>query len=175
LTTSVGWDEILENDEQILWQGRPNEKFRIKLSQIATLVFGLFFAGFAVFWMVMAAGIGGIFWMFGLLHFAVGLSISFGPIYWDNVQRRNSWYSLSDQRAFIATDMPFRGRRIKSFPITASTVLDFRRSEPPSIYFAHEIRQGKNSSTRIDIGFEGIPDAAEVFALMRGLQKKISA
>ena len=171
----TGWDGILEQGEKILWQGRPGIKLRIMPFQIAAIVFGLFFSGFALFWMIMASRAGGVFWMFGLLHFAVGIGVGIGPVYLSMVRRKNTWYTLTDRRAFIATDMPIVGRRIKSYPITSHMTLDFQQSTPPNIFFAHEFKQGKNSSYRIDIGFEGIDDGKKVLALMRNIQKAAPA
>jgi len=171
----TGWDGILEQGEKILWQGRPGTNLRIKPSQFTAILFGLFFSGFALFWMVMAFQAGGFFWMFGLIHFAVGLSIGIGPVYKSVIRRKNTWYTLSDRRAFIATAMPVVGRRITSYPISANTSLDYQQTTPPSIYFAHEYKQGKNRSRRIDIGFEAIDDGRKVLALMRGIQKAIPA
>jgi len=167
----TGWDDILEPGEAIKWQGSPNTRFRIKPAHIRTALFGLAFSGFALFWMITASQAGGYFWMFGLLHFSVGLCIGFGPVFWDAMRRKNTWYTLTDQRAFIATDMPVVGRRIKSHPITGNTVLDLQPTSPPSIFFAHEFKQGTNYTRRVNIGFEGITDAAEVLSLMRDIQK----
>ena len=41
----------------------------------ASALFGAAFAGFALFWMAMAAQAGGVFWMFGLIHFGVGVGL----------------------------------------------------------------------------------------------------
>ena len=166
-----GWDGILEEGEEILWQGRPNSRFRIKIGQIPAVLFGSAFSGFALFWMIMAASAGGFFWMFGLIHFSVGISIGAGPVVIDNIRRKNTWYTLTDRRAFIATDVPFVGRRLLSYPITATTLLDLRGQDPGSIFFAEEFKRTKNGSRRIAIGFEAIPDAPEVLRLMRTIQK----
>ncbi len=75
-----GWDGILEMGETIPWQGRPDSHFRIKIGQIPVLLFGSAFSGFALFWMLTAASAGGYFWMFGLIHFSVGIGIGFDAI-----------------------------------------------------------------------------------------------
>jgi len=170
MTLGKGWEGILDKGEHILWQGRPDPGFRLRLGYIVSGIFGLFFAAFALFWMVMAASAGGFFWMFGLLHFSVGLGIAVGPIAYDILRRRNTWYTLSDRRAFIATDLPLVGRRLQSWPITSSTVLELQDNDPPSIYFAEEFKRTKNGHRRVPIGFEAIADAPEVLKLMREIQ-----
>lgn len=168
---NAGWNGILEDGEEILWQGEPSGRIRFGAGQFFTVIFGLFFAGFALFWMIMAFQAGGFFWAFGLIHFSVGLSLAFGAPFWDRIKRGYTWYTLTNCRAFIATDLPVLGRRLKSYPINENTALDYRETDPPSIYFAQEFQQRKNGSRHIDIGFYGIPDAADVYKQMRDIQK----
>lgn len=166
-----GWDGILDPDERILWQGRPDGAVRWKFGHIASFIFGLFFAGFALFWMIMASRAGGGFWMFGLIHFSAGIAIAVGPPFWSAFRRRHTWYTLTDRRAFIATDLPLRGKKLTSYPIGESTVLDYDRDEPATIHFAHETVRTKNGSRRHRIGFERIGGGADVYDLFRQVQR----
>lgn len=166
-----GWEGILDEGESILWQGRPEASVKFRAVHLVSLIFGLFFAGFALVWMILAALAGGIFWMFGLLHFFTGLSVAIGPIYGASWRRRHTWYTLTTRRAFVATDIPFRGRKLVSYPVTGTTALEFRDDDIPSVYFAHEMkRSGKRGYRRVDIGFERIEDARQVYGMMRELQ-----
>ncbi len=167
-----GWEGILDPGEAILWQGRPDGKVAWRIGHVFSFLFGLAFAGFALFWMVMASQAGGGFWMFGLIHFFVGLGLAFGPPFWSAWKRRHTWYTLTDRRAFIATDLPMRGRALKSYPITKSTALDYQAGEPATIHFAHEYRSTKNGSRRVPIGFERIEGGAEVYRIFRHLQQE---
>ncbi len=171
MTTPAGWQGILDDDENILWQGRPDGAVKWKPGNFFTLVFGLFFAGFALFWMAMAAKAGGGFWMFGLIHFAVGLGIAIGPPFLSAWRRRHTWYTLTNKRAFIATDLPFIGRKLDSYPIDADTVLTFAAGDLASIYFAKRTKRGKNGTYTVDVGFESIADGTEVYRLLRNIQK----
>lgn len=168
-----GWAGILDEDETVLWQGRPDGAVKWKIAHIFSFIFGLFFAGFALFWMVMASKAGGAFWMFGLIHFSVGIGVSIGPPFWSAWRRRHTWYTLTDRRAFIATDVPLRGRKLKSYPINEDTVLDYDGDSPATIHFAHEMRRSKNGSRRHDIGFERIEDGSEVYRMMRKVQRGV--
>jgi len=171
MTQPAGWKGILDDDEAIIWQGRPDTDLIWRPRNWAAMIFGLAFAGFALFWMIMAAQAGGLFWAFGLIHFSVGLGIAFAPPFWNAWRRRHTWYTLTNRRAFIATDMPVRGRRLQSYPISRDTVLAYDAQDPATIHFAHEYRRGKNGSTRVDIGFERIADGADVYARVRQVQK----
>ena len=166
-----GWEGILDPGEKILWQGGPDPSIVLSPGSVATFLFGLAFAGFALFWMIMASLGGGFFWMFGLLHFGVGVSIASGGIVWPAWRRRHSWYTLTDKRAFIATDMPITGRKLKSYPITTETVLEFDARDPASIYFHSDYKRTKNGSREVRIGFERIAEGKHVYDLMRSVQR----
>jgi len=172
MSNRSGWESILDEDEVIRWQGRPDGAVVWKVSNIGGLLFGAAFAGFALFWMIMAAQAGGGFWMFGLLHFSVGIGIAIGPVFWSALRRRKSWYTLTNKRAIIATDMPTKGRVLRTYPITKDTMLEIVSGDPASITFASDQRHRKNGSYKVKIGFERINDAKQVYALMRDIQKE---
>ena len=175
-TASNGWEGILDPDERSLWQGRPDTQIIIGPGNIALLLFGAAFGGFALFWMVMAASAGGGFWAFGLIHFSVGLGIMFAAIFGSRFTRARTWYALSNRRAFIATDMPLVGRKLKSYPITEASVLETDGNHPATIHFATETRRrsSKNGGARTyqaAIGFVRIDDGEEVYKLLRRVQR----
>jgi hypothetical protein len=167
---SPGWEGLLDPDERIVWQGRPDGGWHFKAAHLVALIFGLFFSGFALFWMVMAAQAGGHIWMFGLIHFTVGLAVMVGGPLADTYTRRHSHYTLTDRRAFIATDMPLLGRKLKSYPITAETVISFEDGPLASIYFASRQVRRKSGRRSIPIGFERIENGRHVLALIRQAQ-----
>lgn len=175
MNSADSWDNILDKDEKVIWQGRPDAKIVFRPANIMTFFFGLFFAGFAVFWMIMASNAGGFFWMFGLIHFSVGIGLAFGAIFWSSWRRRHTWYTLTDKRAFIATDIPFKGRSLKSYPITPTTVLEYNAGTPASIMFDHEMRRSKKGSYRVAVGFERIDNGGEVYRMMREIQGQRTA
>ncbi len=166
-----GWNGILNDGEEILWQGRPDVGLIITPKAIGKLIFGLIFCGFAVVWMIGAAQTGGIFWMFGLIHFFAGIGVMGSGMFWPGIQAHHTWYSLSNQRAFIATDFPWSSRRLNSYPITAQSSLSFEEGPLTSIFFASEdFRRKRRTQTR-GIGFERISDGRTVYNLMRDIQR----
>ena len=88
MTAPAGWEDIFEADEKIVWQGVPDGGVHIGRRHIPMMAFGAVFAGFALFRMVGAASTSGTFWMFGLLHFTVGVLLALAPIYGDPYRRR---------------------------------------------------------------------------------------
>ncbi|SHI95190.1 hypothetical protein SAMN05444000_10429 [Shimia gijangensis] len=167
-----GWKGILDDGETILWQGRPDGAVTVSIANVATSLFGLAFAGFALFWMIMASQAGGFFWMFGLIHFTVGLGLTGGPMVWSAYRRRNTWYTLTDQRAFIASSLPVRGKTLDSFPITEDTMLSLTEGPPDSLFFATRTRRTKNGTRQVKVGFERIEGGKDVYRMMRDVQKR---
>lgn len=170
MSAPAGWEGILDEGETIVWQGRPDASIVMVPSRIGGFFFGLVFSGFALFWMVMAAQAGGVFWMFGLIHFFTGLGISLGAVFWSAWRRRHTWYTLSDRRAFIATDIPFKGRKLKSYPVTGDMVIDYKAGNFATLHFAQEMRRVNKSRKMVSVGFERIPDGDKVYRLMRDIQ-----
>lgn len=167
------WDGILEPGEDILWQGQPDGGFRLIWFDIVPGAFGGLFALFSLFWMVMAGQAGGLFWMVGLIHFSVGIGLMVGrPVasWW---MRRHSFYSLSNRRAFIASDYPFKGRVLKSWPITAESTISLSEGKTDTVLFATERRRRhKGGSYTVKIGFEGIHEGRKVLALLHAIQRE---
>ncbi|MGJ8610326.1 MAG: aspartate carbamoyltransferase catalytic subunit [Octadecabacter sp.] len=170
-TDPSAWSDILSGDERILWQGRPDQAFHLGVSGILGAVFGGFFAGFALFWMSKAMDAGGSFWMFGLIHFSVGIVLILTALFGDTFTRRHTWYTLSTERAFIATNKPIIGRKLKSYPITTSVPLEHVIGPPDSLHFATVTKRTKNGSRTVPVGFKRIEDGKTVYALLRDIQK----
>ncbi|MGI3163463.1 aspartate carbamoyltransferase catalytic subunit [Pseudooceanicola sp. 200-1SW] len=168
-TAPPGWEGLLEPGERILWQGRPDGRMSLRQINLFHLIFGLFFAGFALFWMIMAAFAGGFFWMFGLLHFSAGVSIAIGQPVIDPLRRRYTWYTLTDRRAFIAR-RTLRGRTLDSYRLDAGSRVRFEAGPPPSVYFAEDKVRGKRGTRPRQIGFERIEDGQKVFSLIEGIR-----
>ena len=167
----AGWEGILDPGEVILWQGRPDKALHIGFRDVALFIFGLFFAGFALFWMVMASQAGGVFWMFGLIHFSVGLGIMAGGPVISLYRRRHLYYTLTDRRAFIASDAPIPGRSLQSYPIAADTPVTFHEGRLSDVHFATRQVRAKHGHRSVAIGFDRIENGRHVMSLIRQVQR----
>lgn len=163
-----GWEGILEPGETIVWQGRPDGALQIPLAGLGVAAFGVLFAGSALFWMVMAARSGGFFWMFGLIHFGAGVSLILGALLGPTLRRRRTWYTLTTQRAFVATALPFRPRSLRSWRIEANTPLRLIEDDLVSIRFGTTY----DGETRRMAAFERLHDGRAVYRLMRNVQEE---
>ncbi|MCO6384216.1 aspartate carbamoyltransferase catalytic subunit [Oceanicola sp. 502str15] len=179
-----GWAGLLDDDEEILWQGRASGAITFRGRDIFQSLFGLFFAGFAIFWISMASSMGPprnapaifhFFPLFGLPFLAIGLHLAFGKYFWDAYVRRHTNYTLTNQRGFIATEV-FGNRKLKSYPLTDNLVLE-QSARGDTLWFASEnfTRRNKNGLKRTytrRIGFELIEDGAQVMGLARKALKE---
>lgn len=171
MSTPAGWTGILEPGEDILWQGRPDQEFNLRRQPLGTILFGLAFTAFAAFWMYGAAQGGGFFWLFGLVHFSVGLFLAFGPPIRTQIARRNTWYTLTNRRALIATKTLRGERRLSSYVITDQMALNLIEGPPDSLHFAFESLNTRFGPRNRAIGFDDIPEGRRVLALMRDIQR----
>ena len=177
-TTAPGWDGILDPGEKIVWQGRPDARIGFSPSAPMQIIMGVVFTGFALFWIVQARaitshesfpGFARFFPLFGIPFVLVGLRMLGGDALWHAFQRRHTWYTLTNRRAFIATAVPLRARTLKSFDITPETDIEFDGRDPGTLIFAYESRRG---TSRKPVGFHRIPEARSVLARMNEIRKR---
>jgi hypothetical protein len=66
--------------ERLVWWDRPIARVAARRDVNTTLLFGLVFFGFAIFWMTAAARAPGFFFLFGLPFVGVGLWFVSAPL-----------------------------------------------------------------------------------------------
>jgi hypothetical protein len=169
-----GWKGILFPGERVIWQGQPDPRPDWSEVRLRDAIFGLAVAAFAVFWMTMAAGTADglmslVFPLFALPFLAIGLRKAGAMEFWQAWKRRRTWYTLTDRRAFIATDL-FGRRGLDAYPIGPRTPL--RHENDRDIFFATDFVKTRRGSRRRRIGFTHLPDSAHVHALMQQVQRE---
>ncbi len=160
-----GWQGILDDGETILWQGRPASRIDWLEGDWRNMLLGGFMMAFALFWMFQAAKSGTFMWVFGMLFLIIGARTALSETVFPAYIRSRSWYTLTNRRAIVATDVPVRGRRLASFPITAATPVVLAPGDPGSIYFGPLAL-----SERKGDGFLMIPEADKVMRIIRKIQ-----
>lgn len=135
MTDYPGWQGILEDGERILWQGRPEKGVRWLDGDISGTFMGIVMVCFALFWMYQAASMGTAMWLFGFVFLLVGGRQAISGNIIPAFIRSRTWYTLTDRRAIIATDMPVRGRSLTTIPITSDTQVTLEAGDPGSILF----------------------------------------
>ena len=168
----TGWEGILDADETILWQGQPTPGMHWGKSEITGALFGLVFSGFALIWMIITSFSGGFIWMFGLIHFSVGIGVIAGTTIWPAKRRKSTWYTLTDKRAFIGAISFFGKKTLSSHLITASTQLETEHGALGAVYFATEqYRTSKGHHRTRKVGFERLENVQNVARLFRDVQE----
>ena len=162
------WQGVLEDGERILWQGRPDPGIRFEAEDLPQTLMGLFMAAFALFWMWNAAMGGIVFALFGSIFLVIGGRQALQGNVIAAYIRSRTWYTLTDRRAIIATDMPVQGRRLTSYPLTPETEAQLVDGDPGSILFGAGF--GRRADQRA--GFKLIPDARGVWSMMQQVRRE---
>lgn len=90
----------LTPDEKLIWAGQPRPDLMARAAWFL-VPFGLVFAGFAVFWMIMAGVMtGGLMAPCALPFIAIGLGMVASPV-WLRSLARKTLYALTDRRALV--------------------------------------------------------------------------
>lgn len=177
----------LSKGERIEWIGQPIAG-RVAIASVPMAVLGLFFGGFAVFWMASARGIAGrgpglggfsaLFWLWGLPFLAIGLAMFLSPI-WAYRKASRTLYAITDRRA-IAIEPSLMGRVVvRSFEPPDLAIL--ARTQNPdgsgNLVFRREAQYaGRRQGTRyVDVGFLAVSDAKDVEDRIRALIQRTAS
>lgn len=117
---AAGWDDILTEDEELLWHGRPDATFDFWGEGPVELGFGMTLTGGPLAPMGMLAPLIGFKVLVFLPLVLVGLWLLFGKALWRSYRLGHSWYSITSKRVFVARDL-FGRRRLLEFPVTRTT------------------------------------------------------
>jgi len=96
--------KYLRGGEEIVWSGQPVSGKLPTRQTLPVAFFGLFFIGFSVFWMIMAAGhAGGFFAAFGVPFVLIGAYLTFGRFLKTTRFQENTYYALTSERLMICS------------------------------------------------------------------------
>ena len=168
------WQNILNEGEHILWQGQPAPGLSLRPADLFQIASGMVLIGGAVIFTIADLNSESPGY-FVLAMLVLGLWSIFVPALAGVIQRRYSFYTLTNRRAFIGRDVPIMGRSLKSWPIIGPNVQLEQISHDNglgTVLFATTAspwyaRRRQN----VPVGFEYIADAPRVFALMSDLQR----
>ena len=151
-----GWSAVLPEQERLRWHGHPSGGVRLADFFTARLPFALVFTAFAVFWVAatsqiaqMGASSGGafdLFPLFGLPFVCVGLYMAFGIPLWDSFERRHTSYALTDEAAYIATEL-FGRRSLKRYPISDMNALELEDGQTGTVWFNRDVQVYRRTSS----------------------------
>ena len=166
----------LQSGESIYWTGVADPA-RTALGALPASLFGLPFAGFALFWMSQAfratstisksshnsfAGGFGIFPIFGLPFLLVGLGVVLAPL-WAFLAGRSTVYAITNQRVMVITGG--NSRSVKSY--TPADILGVEHRERPDgsgdiSILTTGIARTNNSVSNVKVALVGVPNVKQV-------------
>ena len=174
-------DTELRGGERIMWMGQPIPSQLAWRSGIWTLLLGIPWTAFVLFWMAGASGFkipdfsGGFdfFPLFGIPFLLVGFGMLSSP-YWMLRKARKTAYVVTDRRAVIFSPGPFGGNSIRSFE--PERLKDIRRVQKPDgtgdLIFEQTWTSNKNGFRQsIDHGFFAIAGVREVEEIITRLSR----
>ena len=181
---------IIENelfdDEELFWQGRPNPIRHIRNVDWFGVLFGLFFAGFGAFFIMMASNMFNQtsftgrpmgpppffqipFFIVPLIFIGVGLRQATEPIV-KVIEANGTYYALTNKRALIVTQT--WSKQVRSFYDENINGIQtrFHLDGTGDVIFgnrmvtkwSHQGRRSYQRQVQVEDGFLGIPDAREV-------------
>ena len=167
----------LQSGESIYWAGVANPG-RAALTALPAVFFGIFFAGFALFWMSMAfrgthamsksahnaftSGFS-VFPLFGFPFLLIGLGIVLAP-FWAFLKARRTVYAVTNHRVMVITGS--KSRSVKSF--TPADIASVEHRERPDgsgdimLTTNTLIRTGNNMSSQMKVSLCGVRNVKQV-------------
>ncbi|MDE3155909.1 MAG: hypothetical protein KGN76_12445 [Acidobacteriota bacterium] len=109
----------LDEDEPLLWTGRPRIGLRFRAADIVLAPFSLLFAGIALVYEYAAIRVRAplIMHLWGLAFVLAGLYLLAGRFFWDALRRELTTYGVSTRRAIFLSGL-WR-RRVRLVPLDA--------------------------------------------------------
>ena len=167
----------LQPGESLYWTGTADPR-RAALSALPASIFGIPFAGFALFWITQAyhatsamskssnnafAKGFAVFPIFGLPFLFIGLGIILAPL-WAFLKGGNTVYAVTNQRVMIITGSG--NRSVKS--VTPADIVSVDHRERPdgsgdiAITTTAVVRSSNNFTSQVKVALCGVPNVKQV-------------
>jgi hypothetical protein len=172
-------DRYLDPGEQPRWVGWPPRGLLLRPMDAFLIPFALFWCGFVAVWEigVLQTDVGLFMSLWGLMFVLIGLYLLFGRFIVDAYRRRRTLYALTGRRALILSGVWRRSLRSIDLATLSEVRFTEGRHGRGTISFGREIPAPWAGSAELPAygqpapSFEAIDDAAEVFRLIRTLQR----
>lgn len=145
----------LHDGEEVLWTGRPYASVPYR-PHIGTMLFSLFWLGFAIFWTVGASAADGFFGLFGLPFVGMGFFLLYNVFIGKGRQYEKTVYAVTNRRAIILMHT-YRGVECTEFSFAnmQNVTMSAVRGSTGSILFPYYYLQTPYNSShrgRVTIG-----------------------
>lgn len=167
--TPTAWDGILDPGERIVWQGHPTGRLRLEFEGPFQVVFMAIWGGIPLVMIISQPA--ALFLIVPVFFVGIALWFFIGQHFWAAYQRRNTFYTVTNSRAFIARK-GFVRRQLSSYPITADTEFDLEDRPGGAVWFGAQPKTRMFSNTHhAKIGFEQLADPRAAYQALRGVQR----
>lgn len=171
---TTDWESKLVPGERVLWTGRPDQSRQMRAPQIASLIFGVP-AMLAGIWMLARSGGDVFLMMISVVVAGFGAIALYAGFVEEPRTRRGMHYVLTNKRGFIVIETPGGDGPLDWRDIAADSYLrlDDSGNGSGSVWFHRELvnRSGEAGGNRTEyFGFQQIPDAAKVHAMIEEIQ-----
>jgi hypothetical protein len=167
----------LQSGESLVWNGTADPS-RAAISSLPAMIFGIPFAGFALFWISQAyhatsamsrsahnnAFVKGfsVFPLFGIPFLLVGGFVILTPL-WNYLKARSTVYAVTNQRVMVITGTA--SRSVKSY--TSADIASVEHRERPDgsgdiIIQTNSLMRTNNSVSQFRLSLVGIPNVKQV-------------
>jgi len=172
----------LQAGESLQWTGTADAS-RAAISALPAMLFGIPFAGFALFWMTMAyhgtrtvsrssSPLFSVFPLFGVPFLLIGLGIVSAPLF-AYFKALKTAYAITDKRVLVITDG--RARSVKSYtPADIVSVDHMERAGGTGdvIIRTNGVIQQRNSISQINVSLLGVSNVKDVARLALNLHSQ---
>lgn len=164
----------------MVWSASPKPAY-FTAGSIASVLFGIPWTAFSIFWTVTAAGGVGAFskglgWhllfpMFGIPFVLIGFGMLSAPIF-ESRRLRNTFYVITNKRAIL-----FEGKgkvKIRSFaPNKLTDVFRLEKADGSGdvIFREFSTKDSDNDTTHVQLGFLRVPNVRDVEQKLRALAR----
>jgi hypothetical protein len=167
----------LQSGESLSWTGTADPR-RAALASLPAAIFGVPFAGFALFWISVASRathavsksphnsfVGGfsVFPLFGVPFLLIGMTMVLAPL-WALLKAKSTVYAVTNRRVMVISGS--KNRSVKSF--TPADILSVEHRERPDgsgdiVLMTNPLmRTGNNLPSQMKIALCGIPNVKQV-------------
>lgn len=172
----------MDNDETLLWTGKPKQGIVFRSSDIFMIPFSLLWGGFAIFWetTVILTDAPFIMRLWGIPFVLVGLFMIFGRFFYDSASRKRTIYGITENRVIIKSGIFKKSIKSLNIKTLSDITLKEESNRSGSIIFGPEngfngIFRGTGrlgSNGKMTPSFEMIKNVRKVYRQIIDLQTK---
>lgn len=181
-TSSLVISKEIASGERLLWSGRPKQGVMLRGSDAFLIPFSLLWCGFAIFWeaTVITKGAPFFFKLWGVPFVLVGLYLVIGRFYVEALQRRKTFYGLTDKSIIIVSGITLKKLKRLSLRTLSDVSLNEGKGNRGTITFASTpaFYSWFGSGSWLGMGhmaipsFEMIENARSVYDLLTATQRE---